>query len=112
VDFLRRLLGGGRGGDAADRDGMYFYIKARRTGEVIKLRLNRINDLSLSDDMESFYVRKQVVGRKSFDRIEAEMQFDKNRRLISATITGGDLVTEADYNAYLAAENAGSTTPR
>lgn len=100
MNFLKRLLGGG--GAGGDQDGVYFYVRVKRTGEVIRLRLHRFNDLSMSDDGESYYVRKLIVGQRSFDRIEAEFSFDKNRRFVAAEITGGELVDQADYEQYMA----------
>ncbi len=105
MGFLRKLLGGsgGRGGDG---DGLYFYVRADRTGEVIPLRLNRYNDLSLMDDQTRYYSRKIIVGQKSFDRIEAEFIFDKDRKFLTADVSGGELVDQGDYEAYLAQESS------
>lgn len=102
MKFLKRWFGERNNISSGDKDGIYFYIRAKRTGEVIQVRLNRVNDLSLTDSGDSYYVRKLVVGRRSFDRIEAEFFFDKNRNFVSADITGGDLVERADYDQYLA----------
>lgn len=103
MGLLRRLFGV-RGASRGDPDGLYFYIRARRTGEVIRVRLHRHNDLSQSEDMAGYFARKVVVGQKSFDRLEAEFHFDKDRRFLSADITGGELVDRADYEAYLAGQ--------
>ncbi len=102
MSFLRRLFGGG--GKSGDPEGMYFYIRAPKTGEVIRLRLNRSNDLSLTEDLAGYFARKVIVGQKSFERIEAHFQFDKNRRFVTADVTGGELVEREDYEAYLAAQ--------
>ena len=102
MNFLRKLLGGGANAD--DKDGVYFYVRAKRTGEVIRLRLHRFNDLSLNDDGSSYYTRKVVVGQRSFDRIEIEFFFDKNRNFVSADVSGGTLVDRADYEAFLAGQ--------
>jgi len=106
VGFLKKLFGGGK---SSDPDGLYFYIRADNTGEVIKVRLNRSNDLSLTEDMQGYFARKMIVGQKSFERIEAEFQFDKNRRLVAADIVGGELVKREDYESYLASQTP--TTP-
>ncbi len=105
MDFLKRIFSGADADQSADRDGLYYYVKASRTGEVIQVRLNRANDLSLTDD-GNYFARKLIVGQRSFDRIEAEFFFDRNRRLISADMTGGELVEKADYDAYQAQQSA------
>jgi hypothetical protein len=106
MNFLRKLLGGGA--NAGDKDGVYFYVRAKRTGEVIQIRLHRFNDLSASDDSTSFYTRKVVVGQRSFDRIEIEFYFDKNRNFVSADVSGGTLVERADFEAFQAEQAAAS----
>jgi hypothetical protein len=106
MDFLKRLFGGGGGMSGDDKDGVYLYIRAKRTGEVIQVRLNRFNDLSLTDSGDSYYVRKLIVGQRSFDRIEAEFFFDKNRNFVSAEVSGGELVERADYEQYLADQSS------
>ena len=102
MSFLKRLFGGG--GKPGDPEGMYFYIRAPKTGEVIRVRLNRSNDLSLTEDMAGYFARKVIVGQKSFERIEAYFQFDKNRRFVTANVTGGELVERDEYEAYLAGQ--------
>ena len=96
MGFLRKLF---TGNEPVDKDGIYLYIQSDRTGEVIPLRIHRYNDLSRTED-ESFFVRKTVVGTKSFDRIECEFTFDRGRNLSSAEIDGGELVAEDDYKAW------------
>lgn len=103
MGFLRRLLGGGSG-QGGDKDGMYFYVRSNRTGEVIQLRLHRYNDLSQTDNEQGYFVRKLVVGQKGFDRMELEMNFDKNRRFVGADVQGGEMVDREDYDAYLAGQ--------
>lgn len=103
MDFLRKLFGGG-GGRGADGEGLYFYVRAAHTGEVIQVRLHRFNDLSLMDDQSHYYSRKVIVGQKSFDRIEAEFTFDKDRKFVTADVSGGELVDRAEFDAYLAQE--------
>lgn len=105
MDFLKRLFGGGDAMQGGDRDGLYFYVKANRTGEVIQVRLNRANDLSLIDSGEGYYARKVVVGQRSFDRIEAEFYFDRSRRFLSADVSGGELVDKTEYDAYQAQQS-------
>lgn len=100
MNFLKRLFGGGsRGGD---QDALYIYVRSARTGEVIRVRIHRYNDLSQNEEGEGYHVRKVVVGEKSFDRIEAHLNFDAKRHLIGGDVTGGELVDEAAYEAYLA----------
>lgn len=104
MDFLKRLLG--TGSQNNDPDGLYFYVRATRTGEVIQVRVHRHNDLSQTDDGAGFFTRKTIVGQRGFDRVNAEFFFDRNRRLTTSEIEGGELVTSDDYEAFLAEQAA------
>lgn len=102
MNLLKKLFGGGGPSRSNDPSGMYYYVRSNRTGEVIQVRLNRENDLSLADDEQGYFVRKMIVGQKGFDRIEAEFHFDRARRFVSCDLTGGTMVEWEDYEAYLA----------
>lgn len=103
MDFLKKLFGGAKAG-AGDKEGIYFYVRSNSSGEVIKIRLHRFNDLSQTEDQQGYYARKVIVGEKSFDRMEAEFFFDRNRRFVSGEVSGGTLVDQEDYQAYLASK--------
>ncbi len=105
MGFLKKLFGGGQS-RSSDADGLYFYVRAKRTNEVIALRINRANDLSITDDQNGYYVRKIAVGQRSFDRIECEFWFDKDRHFVSAEIAGGELVDREDYDDFVAAQSS------
>ncbi len=97
-ELARRLSG--TPSTAAQGDiGMYYYVKARRSGEVIRIRINPNNDLSLNDEDSGYFVRKVAVGTRSFERVELEVSYDKNRNVINAEVQGGTLVDRAAYDA-------------
>lgn len=95
MDFLKRFFGGG--GSAAD-DGMtvMVYIKITRTGEIVPLRLRRGYDISQSDDGRHF-ARKLVMGKRSFERVEAELYFNAQGKVVDAELSGGELVSAEEY---------------
>jgi hypothetical protein len=97
MSFLKRLFGS-RGGSGSRDQGIYVYIKIRRSGEVVRLRINKLNDLSRNDDGQLF-VRKLVMGTRSFERVEAMLYFDDSYHLKDAELVGGELAAEADYLA-------------
>lgn len=102
MNFLRRLLGGG--GSSANDRGLYFYIRSRRSGEVVRVRLDPWNDLTPDYDngkVTGYYARKVAVGTRDFERMEAEFGFDSNRKLLDKSVTAGEFVDEA---AWLAQE--------
>lgn len=108
MDFLRRLFGGG-GAQSSDPDGLYFYIQPKGCDEVIRVRINRMNDISLADDGETYWVRKSVRGTKCRQTAELELYFDRNRKLSSSEVTDGDLVDAHAYEAWMATQNQPET---
>ncbi len=98
IDFLTpRGAPSGSDGDV----GLYYYIRCNRCGEVIRVRINPNNDLSVRDKDQRF-TRKTIVGQKCYNRIEAEFTYSASRKLTGAEITGGVQVTQEDYEAYRA----------
>lgn len=104
MDFLKKLFGGGATGDV----GIYFYVKPHGCDEVVRVRINRNNDLSLADDGKTYQVHKMVMGTTCFQRVELDLYFGSNRQLKNSEISGGDLVKEADYNAWIESQEAAS----
>lgn len=102
MDFLKKLLGGGA--SSGDAKGLYYYVKPRGCDEVVRVRIDRNNDLSLSDDGKSYYVHKVVMGTKCFQRAEVEFYFNGSRQLTNSEVSGGEMVREADYDAWLASQ--------
>lgn len=105
MNFLKSLFGGGgstQSTSSADGDGLYFYVRPKGCDEVVRIRVNRMNDLSESEGGGTYFVRKGVMGSKCFQRAELEIQFDGNRRPVEQHVTGGDLVDEAAWQAWQA----------
>lgn len=71
-------------------------VKCNRCGEVIRARINLYNDLSLEYDesgKEIYFCRKMLMGEgRCFQRIEVELTYDANRKLLSREISGGQFV--------------------
>lgn len=104
MDFFKRLFGGGgdqsSAGVAGDRAGMYFYVRPNGCDEVVRVRIDRNNDLSLADDNTGYWVRKHVRGEACRQPVELELHFDSNRRLTNSSAEGGTLVEQAEYDAW------------
>lgn len=101
MDFLRRLLGGGQGSGRGADSGMYYYIRSRRSGEIVQVRLdpNQLSPEYENDRVAGYFTHKVVVGQRSFERMEAEFNFDTNKRLVEKTVSGGEFVTREDWLA-------------
>jgi hypothetical protein len=73
-------------------------VKCNRCGEVIRTRVNLMNDLSAeftAGDQPVYFCRKMLMGEgRCFQRVEVELTFDQNRRLVNREISGGQFVDE------------------
>jgi hypothetical protein len=101
---LSKMLAGGPTG--TDAYAMYYYVRCKRCGEVIRARVNLANDLSADygegDATTGYVFRKALVGdgkNRCFQQMEVEMRFDGQRRLASRETKGGEFVTEKEFEA-------------
>jgi len=106
MDFLKKIFGGGGEGGSSDSSGMYFYVRPKGCDEVIRVRVDRNNDLS-DDDAGGYWVRKLVRGT-SYKCMQVELQlfFDAQRSLRNSEVSGGALVSEKEYAAWAAGQQA------
>lgn len=89
-------------GSSSEDEAVYWiYVRCLRCGEQIRSRVNLYNDLSvdyIGNKDQSYHCRKIIVGRTGcFQRIEIELNFDKNRKLIDRQISGGEFIQESEY---------------
>ena len=97
MNFLKNLFGGG-GSNSGDR-GMYFYVQPKMCKEILRVRVDPMNDLSSTDDGKGYYVRKIASATRCPFQAEVEVFFDGNKRVNDTTVTNGTMMTEADWDA-------------
>lgn len=105
MNFFKKLFGGaGSGGSDSDRAGIYFYVKANQCDEIVRIRIDMNNDLSLNDEGKGYWVRKMAHGTNFRCRwpVELTIYFDSNRKLQNSEIQGGTLVATEEYEAWVA----------
>jgi hypothetical protein len=87
----------------------YYYmvfIRCERCGETIKARIDLRNDLSIHygdhGEADQYFTRKSIIGSGlCFERVEIELTFDADRKLISRKIAGGEFLSEDEYHLTL-----------
>lgn len=96
MSFLKKLTGFFTSKSGAPVEGVA--VKCNRCGEVIRARVNLYNDLSLEYEESGkgiYFCRKVLIGEgRCFQRIEIELTYDLNRKLVSREISGGEFVVE------------------
>jgi len=89
-----------------DRNSYWVYARCKRCGEVISSRVNLMNDPSQDYETGQYTVHKVLVGdgrHRCFQRIEITLAFDKNKKLIDRSITGGEFLDANEVEAARAA---------
>jgi hypothetical protein len=98
-DSLKSLFGGGSSIGGQNQQVYWIYVRCRKCGEVIKTRVDLLNNLSQNDE-GGYTASKTLVGnRLCFERIEVVLTFDENRRLIGQDIARGDFITQEEFEA-------------
>ena len=77
-----------------DKYADWISVQCSRCGEIIHARIDLRNDLSIDyGDKTTYHCRKILIGEKRcFQRVEVNLIYDENRRLIDTQVTGGKLV--------------------
>jgi hypothetical protein len=80
-----------------DEAGYWVFARCNRCGETLRTRVNLHNDLSIEygegEGETTYFCRKTLIGDKlCFQRVEVELTFDAQRRLIDRQISGGEFV--------------------
>ncbi len=101
MGFFRNLFGGGGKKPAVDRDGMYIFVRPKMCEEVVRVRVNLMNELSATDE-GGYFVRKMVSATRCPFQAEVELTFDKSKNITQSIVTNGELLDGADYEAWLA----------
>ncbi len=104
MEFFKKLFSGG----GPKQRGQYYYVKPTGCTEVVRIRVDTMNELSQNDDNNGYFVRKSARGTsyKCTKTAELMLEFDSQKRLKNTEILGGTIVTEADYDAWLQSEGA------
>jgi len=88
---------------SGDEAAYWVYIRCNRCEEPLRTRVNLHNDLSVDYQGrkgQTYHCRKTLVGRQGcFQRIEIELSFDRNRKLIERDISGGTFIEADEYSA-------------
>jgi hypothetical protein len=111
MNIIKSIFGGGGSSSGGD-GGLYFYVKPRGCEEVVQIRINPNNDLSISEG-GGYFVQKTVRGaHRCFNPAEMTLHFDKSKKLSSQEVTGGEFVDEEAFEAWQQAFEAKKAAAR
>ncbi len=106
LQWLRRLFG------QSDTAPVFLlHVRCARCGAVVQTRIHLYNDVSVEyddrEEVKGYWIRKELMDDRCFRLMTAELRFDRQRRLIGQEISGGEIITAAEYGAAQA--NRGTT---
>lgn len=109
MGFLRKLFGGGekKSGEYVDTRGVYFYVRCNNCGTISRLRADKEYDLIREGD--GFVWHKTIVDNRCFRQMPTVVTLNNAYQIVNAEITGGEYVSEADYNTWLETKNTSPT---
>jgi hypothetical protein len=100
MDFLKRLGRMFSSSGSNDQVDYWLQVRCGRCGEIIKVRINMRNDLSIeyaeAGGKPTYFTRKVVIGEeRCYQPVEVKLTFDERRQLIEREISGGTFVEES-----------------
>ncbi|MEE9188081.1 MAG: hypothetical protein V3U36_01840 [Anaerolineales bacterium] len=88
---------------SGDEGAYWVYVRCNQCGETLRARVNLYNDLSVDYQGrkgQTYHNHKTLVGRQGcFQRIEIELSFDRNRKMLEREISGGTFIEADEYSA-------------
>ena len=96
MNIFKSLFGGL---SRSDDRGVYFYVQPKMCQEILRVRVDPLNDLSRTDDGKGYWCRKMASAARCPFQAELELYFDKNKRFTNGDVTNGELVSEAEWLA-------------
>jgi len=109
MGFIKKLFGGGekKPSEYVDTRGIYFYVRCDNCGTIVKVRADKEYDLSRQGDGYTWH--KTIVDNRCFRSIPTVVVLDSNFEIVSAEISGGEYVTEADFEEFRRTQVSGIT---
>ena len=102
MSFLKKIAAALSPKGAGEGDVLWVYARCDKCGEALKTRLALRHDLTPNYSAEGrvtdYVSRKVLIGsQRCFEPIEVKLTFDPQRRLVSREITGGQFISEEEY---------------
>ncbi len=99
MGFLDQLKSAFKSASRSDSYVMWLYVKCKRCGTPVAVRVDLRNDPSLDDETDGYILRKEIMDDKCFTLMRAEIRFDSQRKITEQTIEKGEFITRKEYEA-------------
>jgi len=81
----------------ADDFVLWLYVKCKRCGAPVAVRVNLRNDPSLDDESNGYILRKEIMDSQCFTLMHAELELNAAHKIVSQTIDKGEFLTREQY---------------
>jgi len=99
LDKIKSFLAGAPSGAPGDPYGIWFHFRCGKCGEVVRVRADRRNDLNREAGPGTFLLRKEVMDNSCFQLMHAEIWLDGSYNVVTAEVSGGELISKEEYEA-------------
>jgi len=99
LDKIRGFFAGGPSASEGDPYGLWFHFRCGKCGDVVRVRADRRNDLNREEGPGTFLLRKDVMDNSCFQLMHAEIWLDSSYNVVTADVTGGELISKHEYEA-------------
>ena len=82
-----------------DPKALMLYVKCKRCGTPLAVRVNLANDLSADYESGGYVLNKEMMDGKCFRLMRAEVRFDAGRKIVAQKVDGGEFITREEYEA-------------
>jgi len=98
-DKIRSFFAGAPSASPRDPYGLWLHFRCGKCGTVVRIRADRRNDLNREAGPGTFLLRKEVMDNSCFQLMHAEVWLDSNYNVVTAEVSGGELISEEEYKA-------------
>ena len=70
-------------------------VRTNKNGEIIHVRISKTSEMS--PDAGGYFVRKNLVGSKSYDQATLEVNANRYHRVKFAAVDGGELIPVREW---------------
>ncbi len=99
MGWLKQLKAMFSGDTTGDPFVLWLYVKCKRCGTPVAVRVDLRNDPSLDDEGTGFVLRKEIMDSKCFTLMRAEILFNAQRKITAQTIDRGEFITKETFDA-------------
>lgn len=85
----------------ADPNAMWLYVKCKRCGTPLAVRVDLRNELSADYETSGYVLHKEMMDNQCFTLMHAEIRFDAKRNVVEQKIDKGEFITKEAYETLV-----------